>query len=151
MLRISEEREQEMIFFEFDCLDGAEIPRASTVGSAGLDLFAYEDCELHGAGVICVKTGVFIKEITEGYCGLVCSRSGLAVRHGLCVLNAPGIIDSDYRGEIKVILYNTGFCEPLGWIRKGQKIAQIVIIKHEILWRNNGLPIRKGGFGSTGY
>ena len=105
----------------------AIIPTRGSLGAAGLDLYSIEDKILHPGEWKIFRTGL-IGEIPDGYVGLVCPRSGLAAREGVTVLNAPGIADSDYRGEILVILINQG---PMYQIHKGDRIAQLVIQKIE--------------------
>ncbi len=93
--------------------------------------------------------------IPEGYCGMVCSRSGLALKQGLIVLNAPGIIDADYRGEVGVVLMNLS--SDFQIVTPGQEVAQLLIVPFaEVMWqltRLHRLPATdrgSGGFGSTG-
>lgn len=105
--------------------EGALIPRRAHPGDAGLDLHASERCTLapgerHGVG-----TGIAVA-IPDGYSGLVLPRSGLAARHGIALVNAPGLIDSGYRGELKVLLLNTDRSEPFE-IEPGDRIAQLVV------------------------
>jgi dUTP pyrophosphatase len=130
------------------------LPTYATEGSAGLDLLAAVDSDLElkpGARTL-VPTGLAIA-LPPGYEAQVRPRSGLAVKHGITVLNAPGTIDSDYRGEVKVPIVNLGetaFC-----ITRGMKIAQMVIARHETatLEEVGELPASQrgaGGFGSTG-
>ena len=103
-------------------------PQYSTIGSAGLDLRSDIDIVIPGREKAIVTTGLYI-ELPEGYEAQVRPRSGLAFNHGITVLNTPGTIDCDYRGEIKVLLFNT---EPTPFeIRKGDRICQIVINKYE--------------------
>ena len=103
-------------------------PQYSTIGSAGLDLRSDIDIVIPGREMAIVTTGLYI-ELPEGYEAQVRPRSGLAFNHGITVLNTPGTIDCDYRGEIKVLLFNT---EPTPFeIRKGDRICQIVINKYE--------------------
>jgi dUTP pyrophosphatase len=130
------------------------LPEHKTIGSAGLDLRANlaEPFTLHRGAFALVKTGLFV-EIPIGFEGQVRPRSGLAFKHGITVLNSPGTIDADYRGEIGVILINHG---PESFIIKdGERIAQLVVARHETIeWH----PVEKledthrgeGGFGSTG-
>jgi dUTP diphosphatase len=106
--------------------DGIEPPGHAYTGDAGLDLSAREDATLSAAdGPVAVATGLAVA-IPAGYVGLVCPRSGLALREGVTVLNAPGVIDSGYRGEIKVILHRvlTGAYE----VKRGDRIAQLLIV-----------------------
>ncbi|TCT12002.1 deoxyuridine 5'-triphosphate nucleotidohydrolase [Tepidamorphus gemmatus] len=130
------------------------LPDYGTAGAAGLDLRAAVETPLMlGPGErTLVPTGLIV-EIPEGFEGQVRPRSGLAARHGVTVLNAPGTIDSDYRGEVKVILVNHGDA-PIS-IGRGDRIAQLVVapvsrvrlIEVDAL----GSSIRgAGGFGSTG-
>ncbi|HSW10942.1 MAG TPA: dUTP diphosphatase [Bacillota bacterium] len=101
------------------------LPRAMTCGSAGLDLpAAVTDLEIAPGERAVLPTGLHL-EIPRGYEGQVRPRSGLAAEHGLTVLNSPGTIDSDYRGEIKVVLVNLGR-EPVV-IRRGDRVAQLII------------------------
>lgn len=129
-------------------------PRYATEGDAGADLVASEDVELApGGGRGLVPTGTFIA-IPEGYAGFVQPRSGLALRHGVTCLNTPGLIDSGYRGELKVLLVNTDPAEPFT-VRRGDRIAQLVLQKVEQadFVEVEELPPSSrgsGGFGSTG-
>ena len=130
------------------------LPTYATEGSAGLDLLAAVDAELElkpGARA-CVPCGIAIA-LPVGFEAQVRPRSGLALHHGVTVLNAPGTIDSDYRGEVKATLINHG--EAALHITRGMKIAQLVIARHETaqLHEVPALPESgrgAGGFGSTG-
>lgn len=130
------------------------LPTYATEGSAGLDLLAAVDAELElkpGARAL-IPAGIAIA-LPLGFEAQVRPRSGLAVKFGLTVLNAPGTVDSDYRGEVKVPLINLGE-EPFR-ITRGMKIAQMVIAAHETaeLVEVTELPSSArgaGGFGSTG-
>jgi dUTP pyrophosphatase len=102
----------------------AELPRQAYEGDAGLDLVACESTVLEPGERAIVPTGVAV-EIPEGYAGFVQPRSGLAARHGIGIVNSPGLIDSGYRGEIRVVLLNTGR-EPFS-VEAGMRIAQLVI------------------------
>jgi len=131
-----------------------ELPRYMSDGAAGMDLCAdVDDDVVLGAGDRrLVPTGLAIA-LPLGFEGQVRPRSGLAVRHGLTVLNAPGTIDADYRGEIKVLLVNLGR-EPMT-IRRGDRIAQLVVAPVvAVTWNEvDVLPASArgdGGFGSTG-
>lgn len=108
---------------------GAEdlpLPRYATAGAAGLDLPAAVDGELVIApGARAVVPSGFALELPPGYEAQVRPRSGLALRHGIVLPNAPGTIDSDYRGEVRVILWNTG-AEPFV-LKRGDRIAQLVV------------------------
>ena len=130
------------------------LPFYATEGSAGLDLIAAVDAEMElkpGARAA-VPTGIALA-LPPGYEAQVRPRSGLALNHGITCLNAPGTIDSDYRGEIKAILINHG--DAPFRITRGMKIAQMVIARHEQVQFNevSELPATargEGGFGSTG-
>ena len=131
-----------------------ELPRYETIHSAGMDLRANisEDIVLRPLDRVLVPTGLFI-ELPEGYEAQVRPRSGLALKKGITVLNTPGTIDSDYRGEICVILVNLSNQEFI--IVDGERIAQMIISKHEhIQWQQvDELNITErgaGGFGHTG-
>lgn len=107
---------------------GAKVPEYQTEGSAGADIFAHLNKELiiqPGASEL-VPTGIYI-EIPDGYEAQVRPRSGLALKHGLTLLNTPGTIDSDYRGEIKIIVINHGSEEFT--ISNGMRIAQLIFNK----------------------
>ena len=105
-------------------------PTVATEGSAGLDLYSAEKVVLRSGDSELVKTGISV-QIPEGFVGLVCSRSGLAAKYGIFVLNSPGVIDSDYRGEVGVLLHKT---DPPEGIPKtkvlptGTRIAQMVVV-----------------------
>jgi dUTP pyrophosphatase len=105
--------------------DDAVLPRQAYTGDAGLDLSAAERHELGPGERAVVGTGLAV-EIPGGYAGFVQPRSGLAADHGLTVLNTPGLIDSGYRGELKVILLNTDRSETFV-VEPGMRIAQLVI------------------------
>jgi dUTP pyrophosphatase len=130
------------------------LPRYMTAGAAGIDLLAdvEDDVVLAPAERRLVPTGLTLA-IPAGYEGQVRPRSGLAAREGVTVLNAPGTIDSDYRGEVQVLLVNLG-PTPVH-IRRGDRIAQLVVAPvASIVWREvTALPASArgaGGFGSTG-
>ncbi len=129
-----------------------ELPRYETSGSAGLDLRADEAFSLAPGERRLVPTGLAV-EIPPGHEGSVRPRSGLAIRHGVGMVNAPGTVDSDYRGELQVILVNHGQ-EPVAF-QRGDRIAQMVIapvVQAELLEVEAlGETGRgAGGFGSTG-
>ncbi len=133
---------------------GLNLPSYATALSAGMDLSAAleEDTELGPGERALIPTGLAIA-LPAGFEAQIRPRSGLAVKHGITVLNTPGTIDADYRGEIKVILINLGQ-EPVT-IKRGMRIAQMVIEKHEhIEWRVveslEETERGEGGFGSTG-
>jgi len=130
------------------------LPKYETLGSAGLDLKANlsEDIILNPLERILIPTGIYI-ELPNCYEGQIRARSGLAINHGITVINGIGTIDSDYRGEIKVPLINLG-SKPFV-IKDGDRIAQLVIAKYEkILWDEvtelKETMRNTGGFGSTG-
>ena len=130
------------------------LPNYETLESAGMDLRSNikTDITLKPNQRAIVPTGIFIA-LPKGYEAQVRSRSGLAAKYGVTVLNSPGTIDADYRGEIGVILIN--FSENDFIIKNGDRIAQIVIAKHErAIWDEcNDLSKTErgsGGFGSTG-
>ena len=102
------------------------LPAYARAGDAGIDLIAREDVTLAPAGGrALVATGIAIA-LPEGYAGLVQPRSGLAFKHGVTVLNTPGLIDSGYRGELKVCLINHDPTEPFE-VTRGERIAQLVV------------------------
>ena len=130
------------------------LPEHKTSGSAGVDLTAKLDASvvLQPGEFKLIKTGLFIA-IPEGYEAQVRPRSGLAFKHGITVLNSPGTIDADYRGEVGVILINHG--KESFEINDGERIAQMVIAKHETIEWNltdslDSTTRGAGGFGSTG-
>ena len=106
--------------------DDAVLPTQAYDGDAGLDLAACERAELAPGERAIVGTGLAVA-IPEGHAGLVLPRSGLAARHGLTIVNAPGLIDAGYRGEVKVILLNTDASEPFT-VEPGMRIAQPVVV-----------------------
>jgi dUTP pyrophosphatase len=106
--------------------DGATLPVRAYEGDAGLDLSACERVELGPGERAVVSTGLAVA-IPEGHAGLVLPRSGLAVRHGIGKVNAPGLIDAGYRGELKVVLLNTDRKERFV-VEPGMRIAQLVVV-----------------------
>lgn len=131
-----------------------KLPEYETKGSAGVDLQANVESPVVMKPMerYLVPTGLFI-EIPEGYEAQVRARSGLAIKHGISLVNGIGTIDSDYRGEIKVILINLG--EKDFTINSGDRIAQMVFIKHEqadfeLVEELNETERGAGGFGHTG-
>jgi dUTP pyrophosphatase len=132
----------------------AGLPGYATPGAAGMDLLAAvaEPVMVSPGAWALVPTGLALA-VPEGFEAQVRPRSGLAARHGLTVLNSPGTIDSDYRGEVKVILINLG-PEPVA-IERGMRIAQLVVARVErIAWQPSAqldaTGRGAGGFGSTG-
>jgi dUTP pyrophosphatase len=128
-------------------------PAYAHPGDAGMDLCAREDGVLAaGGGRLLMPTGIAIA-IPQGYAGFVLPRSGLALKHGISVVNAPGLIDSAYRGEIKVVLLNTDPADEYH-VRRGDRVAQLVLQRvEEVVWTEvdslDGLD-RGGGFGHSG-
>lgn len=131
----------------------AAAPTRAHEDDAGYDLRASEVATLPPGGRASVGTGVAVA-IPEGHAGLVLPRSGLAARHGISLVNAPGLIDAGYRGEVRVLLLNTDR-EAAFEVAPGDRIAQLVIVRHEApeLVEVDSLDetVRgDGGFGSTG-
>jgi dUTP pyrophosphatase len=129
-----------------------EVPGYQTSGAAGLDLRADEACALAPGERRLVPTGLAI-ELPPGHEGQVRPRSGLAVKHGIGMVNAPGTIDQDYRGEVCVILVNLGQ-EPFQ-VRRGDRIAQLVVapvtrVEVQVVEELGESARGDGGFGSTG-
>jgi dUTP pyrophosphatase len=137
------------------------LPAYAHPGDAGTDLCAAEEVVLPPGGRAVVGTGLAVA-VPEGYAGFVHPRSGLAARHGIAVVNAPGTIDAGYRGEVRVILINTDPAEPFA-VRRGDRIAQLVVqpVVHASFVQVEELPPLasdrsingsrgSGGFGSTG-
>lgn len=137
---------------KFTLDDGAIAPTRAHATDAGLDLYALQTVIIPPGGRELVSTGVHVA-IPPGYVGMICPRSGLAHKQGLTVLNAPGIIDAGYTGEIKVNLHNTG--DALQHVDAGDRIAQLVItpIPDAQLVQVDTLDITErgeNGHGSTG-
>lgn len=106
--------------------DDAVLPARAREGDAGLDLTSCESATIGPGARAAVGTGIAV-EIPDGYAGLVVPRSGLALRHGLSVVNAPGVIDAGYRGEVRVILLNTDL-EHDFTVEPGMRIAQLLVV-----------------------
>src|SRR5947209_2668489 len=133
--------------------DAATAPTRAHPDDAGCDLYAAEAAHLEPGARASVGTGIAV-EIPAGSAGLVVPRSGLAARHGISVVNAPGLIDAGYRGEVRVLLLNTDAAEAFE-IAPGDRIAQLVIVEV-----GDAEPVEadsltdsargQGGFGSTG-
>jgi dUTP pyrophosphatase len=130
------------------------LPAYATPGSAGLDLLAAVDSDivLPPGGFAAIPTGIALA-LPSGYEAQVRPRSGLALRHGVTVLNAPGTVDSDYRGEVAAILINHGTADFT--VTRGMKVAQLVVTQHvRAEWRETDTLDQTeraaGGFGSTG-
>lgn len=134
-------------------VENAISPQYAHPGDAGADLFSVEDSAIPAGGSKVVKTGLTMK-VPEGLVGMVCSRSGLAAKNNIFVLNAPGIIDSGYLGEWMVILFNASEKEFL--IHEGDKIAQAVFVPFVSIETFEEVEIfeetsrGQGGLGSTG-
>lgn len=133
---------------------GLPLPSYASEASSGLDLRAALEREvtIPPGGWALIPTGIKVA-IPLGFEGQVRPRSGLALKHGITILNAPGTIDSDYRGEVKVILVNLGR-EPFV-VRRGDRIAQLVVLpvakaKVEVVKEVSPTERGEGGFGSTG-
>jgi dUTP pyrophosphatase len=106
--------------------DDAILPERAYAGDAGLDLAACERHELGPGERTVVPTGLAVA-IPEGYAGFVQPRSGLASKHGITIVNTPGLVDSGYRGELRVVLLNTDSSEPFV-VEPGMRIAQLVVL-----------------------
>lgn len=144
----------ERVLVQVSKLDpGAAAPRRAHPGDAGLDLRSTIDFTLPAGERRTVPTGIAVA-IPEGYAGFVQPRSGLASKHGIGIVNSPGLIDSGYRGEIRVVLVNLDPSEPLD-VRRGDRIAQLVIlpIPQVDVRVVDDLPVSDrgdNGFGSSG-
>jgi dUTP pyrophosphatase len=129
------------------------LPVPAHVGDAGLDLYAREDAIIRArGGRLLMPTGVAVA-IPHGYMGLAVPRSGLALKHGITLVNTPGIIDSGYRGELKVVMINTDPDNDYE-IKRGDRVAQLIISRYDnVTWTEvtelSGFD-RGGGFGHSG-
>ena len=133
--------------------ESAVAPSRAHPGDAGYDLRAAEPARLGPGERASVGTGIAL-EIPDGWAGLVLPRSGLAARHGISVVNAPGLIDAGYRGEVRVLLLNTDR-ENSFEIASGDRIAQLMLVRHEAPELEEVSSLEEsvrgaGGFGSTG-
>jgi dUTP diphosphatase len=133
--------------------DDAVLPTRAYAGDAGLDLVACERHELAPGGRALVGTGIAVA-IPEGHAGLVTPRSGLAAEHGITIVNTPGLVDSGYRGELRVILHNTDGRDAFV-VEPGMRIAQLVVVgvPNVELREVQALPASErgeSGFGSSG-
>ena len=131
----------------------AKMPTRATRGSGAYDIYSTDELLLAPEGRYAFGTGLAM-EIPDGFVALVCPRSGLAIKNGVTVLNAPGVVDSDYRGEVKAIVINHDLREPLQ-VSKGDKIAQLLFVKAEEVEFEEAEELSStqrgtGGFGSTG-
>jgi dUTP pyrophosphatase len=132
--------------------EGGRVPAYAHHGDSGMDLFSAEECVLKPGQRKLISTGLKI-EIPLGYEAQTRPKSGLAINHGITILNTPGTIDSGYRGEVKIILMNLGDTDYA--VKKGAKIAQLVISKVEMaeiveVETLSETARSEGGFGSTG-
>ena len=129
------------------------LPVPAHLGDAGLDLYAREDAVIPArGGRLLMPTGVAVA-IPHGYMGLAVPRSGLALKHGVTLVNTPGIIDSGYRGELKVVMINTD-PEHDYEVKRGDRVAQLIISRYDnVTWTEvaelGGFD-RGGGFGHSG-
>jgi dUTP diphosphatase len=131
----------------------ATLPTRAYPGDAGLDLYALETAVLEPGQRVSVPTGIAV-EISDGQAGLVLPRSGLAARFGIALVNAPGLIDAGYRGEVRVLLLNTDRYNAVT-IEPGDRIAQLVLVRVETpdVLEVEALELSErgaGGFGSSG-
>ena len=131
----------------------AKLPTRAYPGDAGLDLYALDGAELDPGQRESLRTGIAV-EIPDGQAGLVLPRSGLAARHGIALVNAPGLIDAGYRGEIRILLLNTDR-EAACRIAAGDRIAQLLLVRVELpaVLEVGELALSargEGGFGSSG-
>jgi dUTP pyrophosphatase len=131
----------------------AREPTRAHDGDAGYDLYAVEPTTLAPGERASVGTGIAVA-IPDGWAGLVLPRSGLAARHGITIPNAPGLIDSGYRGEVRVLLLNTDRSEAFE-VAPGDRIAQLLLVRHEapevLEVESLDQTVRgAGGFGSSG-
>ncbi|MDQ6749632.1 MAG: dUTP diphosphatase [Actinomycetota bacterium] len=131
----------------------AILPAHSYAGDAGFDLHAVEEASLAPGDRVSVRTGIAI-EVPERHAGLVLPRSGLAARHGIALVNAPGLIDAGYRGEVRVLLLNTDRTDTFT-VAPGDRIAQLVIVRAErpdVIEVQELADSERGdrGFGSSG-
>jgi dUTP pyrophosphatase len=133
--------------------DAASPPVQAHLGDAGYDLFAAEAAVIEPGRRASVGTGIAVA-IPDGWAGLVLPRSGLAARHGITLPNAPGLIDSGYRGEVRVLLLNAD-PEAVFEVQVGDRVAQLVLVRFESppveeVAELDATPRGAGGFGSTG-
>ena len=134
--------------------DDAVLPASAYPGDAGLDLSACDRHEIGPGERALVGTGIAVA-IPEGHAGLVTPRSGLAARNGITIVNAPGLVDAGYRGEVQVVLHNTDQSERFV-VEPGMRIAQLVVVAvpHVAVRESDELPASErgaAGFGSSGH
>jgi dUTP pyrophosphatase len=131
----------------------AKLPTHAHEGDAGYDLYSIEAVDLAPGERAMVRTGIAV-EVSNGHAALVLPRSGTAAKHGISVVNGPGLVDSSYRGEVRVLLLNTDRSEPFH-IDPGDRIAQLILVRVETppvedAGSLNESARGEGGFGSTG-
>lgn len=153
MRRMNQDRPLRIPFLRL--VPGARVPERAHAGDAGYDLRSVEEMKCVPGGRALVRTGISVA-LPSGYAGLVLPRSGLAVRHGISLVNAPGLIDSGYRGEILIPLINHDRQE-IFRVEEGTSIAQLVLVRageaafEEVELLEVGPDGRgEGGFGSSG-
>lgn len=132
-------------------ISNAKIPDYVSSGSSGADIYSIIDTDIAPGAFSLIPTGIAV-EIPEGFEAQIRPRSGIALKHGVTVLNTPGTIDADYRGEIKVIMINLG--DKIFSVKKGMRIAQMVFAhvehaKFEVVDELNKTKRGGGGFGHT--
>jgi dUTP diphosphatase len=132
---------------------GLPLPAYAHPGDAGADLRAADEVVLPPGGRATVGTGIAVA-VPDGYAAFVHPRSGLASRHGITLVNAPGTVDAGFRGEVRVVLLNTDPAEPFT-VRRGDRIAQLVVqpvtrVRFVDVAELPATPRGEGGFGSTG-
>jgi dUTP pyrophosphatase len=151
---MSSKKERENMVIRIKQIDkDLPVPKYAYAHDAGFDLYSSVDVLLESGERKLIPTGVAVA-ILEGYAGFVQPRSGLAAKHGISIVNSPGLIDSHYRGEIKVILINLDKDKPFQ-VRRGDKIAQLIIQKIEsvdleVVDELDETVRGAGGFGSSG-
>jgi len=133
--------------------DDAVLPSRAHSGDAGFDLSACEEITIGVGERAAVGTGIAV-EIPEGHAGLVVPRSGLALRHGISMVNAPGVIDAGYRGEVRLLLLNTDDESPFT-IERGMRVGQLLVVPVadiDVVETDEVTPTERGlgGFGSSG-
>lgn len=135
--------------------EGAVLPEYQTEGSSGVDLRSTVDVEIEPMRAVLIPTGIHV-ELPEGFEAQVRTRSGLALKNSVIVLNSPGTVDSDYRGEVKVILFNLS--DESFVVHKGDRVAQLVVCRYEKV-KFEAVPCKEvlsdtsrgsGGFGHSG-
>ncbi|MDY6821265.1 MAG: dUTP diphosphatase [Deferribacterota bacterium] len=148
----NEQLDNAIVTIKVKALEGASIPEYKTSGASGLDICSFEDGVIPSFDVKLIRTGLYF-EIPHYIEGQIRSRSGIALNNKVIVLNSPGTIDSDYRGELKIILMNLS--KESFYYKKGDRLAQIVfskVIKANLVLVDNVCDTQRGsgGFGHTG-